>query len=75
MVLLLALIPTFTSHAFLREGIESCDTLESVSMSTISEDTIGSNLTWTSRTEGVPQPLGNNSQAVGDHVIINGTQQ
>ena len=35
-------------------------------------DSSNSNLTWSARTQQVPQTIENNSIAAGDHVIVNG---
>ncbi|MGY5879399.1 MAG: hypothetical protein RTV31_04065 [Candidatus Thorarchaeota archaeon] len=38
-----------------------------------SEDPPNSNITWSARTQQIPQLVENNSIAAGDHVIVNGT--
>ena len=73
LLLFLAILPTISLLTLPIQETECCDSPQSISMIRISEDTVGSNLTWTSRTEGVPQPIANNSQAIGDHVTVNGT--
>ena len=38
-----------------------------------SDDSSLLNMSWTSRTESIPQPISNNSELIGDHVVLNAT--
>ena len=73
LVLLVSLFSLFSSVPFLISDSQIFDTDEHAPIYSLSEGNSEANLTWTSRTQQVPQLLENESIAVGDHVVLNAT--
>lgn len=72
-ILLVSLFPIISSEPFSFNNCDAPIELERVFFNSISDDSNEVNLTWTSRTQQVPQLIENLSIAVGDHVILNAT--
>ncbi|MGY5879398.1 MAG: hypothetical protein RTV31_04060 [Candidatus Thorarchaeota archaeon] len=68
-IFLMILSPIATAVAFFDDGVVVNDKYEY----TLSIDECEPNLTWSSRTQIMPQPVENNSVIAGDHVVVNGT--
>ena len=72
-ILLVSLFPIISSIYFSFDNSDAQTELEPVPLNFVSDDSSGVNLTWTSRTQQIPQLLENDSKAVGDHVVLNAT--
>ncbi len=72
-ILVIALYPSISLTPIHLEKIDYDYDLRQVCLNPLSDGGVGSNLTWTSRTQQVPQLLENESIAVGDHVVLNAT--
>lgn len=73
LVLLVSIFPLFSPVPFLISDSQILDTDEHAPIYSLSEGNSEANLTWTSRTQIVPQLLENESIAAGDHVVLNAT--
>ena len=73
LVLLVSLFPLISSVPLLIQDSQILDTDEHAPIYSLTEGNSEANLTWTSRTQHVPQFLENESIAVGDHVVLNAT--
>ncbi len=73
LVLLVSLFPLISPVPFLIPDSQMLVTNERVPLFSLADDNSEANLTWTSRTQQVPQLLENESIAVGDHVVLNAT--
>jgi len=70
--LLVIMLLNSSSSLYTSKTSNSLNKLETGLITILSNDSSGLNLTWTSRTQQIPQFVENNSIAAGDHVVVNG---
>jgi len=68
-ILWMILLPAVNAVSFYDGGVIVNDNHTSL----LSDEVTGINITWTSRTQEIPQFVEDNSNAVGDHVVVIGT--
>ena len=73
LIVLVSLFPIIFSEPLSFNNCDAQTELERLPLNSISDDSNEVNLTWTSRTQQVPQHIENWSVAVGDHVVLNVT--